>query len=133
MSSDILIKRSTAAEIGLVSQKLPEIAQKHGFGVLGMHDLKQRITAKGLEFGPECRVFEVCSPALARQALGHSLEISAALPCRISVYQESGRTVLATIKPSLLLTMFATPAAAPLAAEVEATLIKIMDEAAGHS
>ena len=130
MKSDLLIKRTTTADIDLVSTRLPEIAQRRGFGLLGTHNLKERMAAKGVEFGPECRVFEVCSPALAKEALSASLEISAALPCRISVYQEDGRTVLASIKPSLLLTMFNAPEAAALATQVEAIVVAIMDEAA---
>ena len=60
--------------------------------------------------------------------LSQAIEISTALPCRISVYEEGGRTVLATIKPSLLLTMFQAPGAATTAQEVETTMISIMEE-----
>ena len=62
--------------------------------------------------------------------LGENIEISTALPCRIAVYAEGGRTILATIAPSALLTMFDAPGAAATAREVEATLLRIMEEAA---
>jgi len=60
--------------------------------------------------------------------LNQAIEISTALPCRISVYEEDGRTILATIKPTALLTMFNAPGAAATAKEVETTMVRIMDE-----
>ena len=66
-----------------------------------------------------------------RTAFNQAIEISTALPCRISVYEEGGRTILATIKPTMLLTMFAAPGAAATAQEVETTMVRIMDETCG--
>ena len=86
---------------------------------------------KGVAFDRECRVFEVCNPQQAKKVLERSMEISTALPCRISVYEEGGTTRLATIKPTSLIDLFGTPALKGVAAEVEATLVAIMAEAAG--
>ena len=52
-----------------------------------------------------------------------------ALPCRISIYEEGGKTILATLKPTTLLAMFNVPELEQVAQEVEATIIKIMNEA----
>lgn len=130
MPQDILITTSTADPLEAVCQRLPDIAQKHKFGVLGVHDLKQKMESKGVPFGRECRVFEVCNPQQAQAVLSRSIEISTALPCRISVYEQDGRTVLATIKPTALLTLFGTPEAAAIAQDVEDTMIRIMREVA---
>jgi uncharacterized protein (DUF302 family) len=81
-------------------------------------------------FDQECRVFEVCNPQQAKEVLSRAMEISTALPCRISVYQEGGRTVLATIKPTKLLGLFNAPGVVAAAKEVEDTMIRIIDEAA---
>ena len=53
-----------------------------------------------------------------------------ALPCLISIYEEDGKTVLATLKPTTLLAMFKTPQLEGVAQEVENTIVKIMKEAA---
>lgn len=129
MKNESLITRTTNEPLDVVCQRLPEVAQKHKFGVLGTHDLKEKMQSKGVPFDRECRVFEVCNPQQAQAVLTQSIEISTALPCRISVYQEGGKTVLATIKPTKLLDMFSAPAAAATAREVEETMIRIMDEA----
>ena len=130
MKTEYLIKRTTTKALDEVCRTLPEIAQRYKFGVLGVHDLKEKMASKGVAFGQECRVFEVCNPQQAKEVLSRAMEISTALPCRISVYQDGGRTVLATIKPTLLLGMFDAPGAATAANEVEDTMTKIIEEAA---
>jgi len=85
---------------------------------------------KGVAFDRECRIFEVCNPHQAKKVLDTNLEISTALPCRISVYQEGGVTKLATIKPTAMIDLGSTPALKDVAREVEATLEVIMAEAA---
>jgi uncharacterized protein (DUF302 family) len=131
MNNDILIVKSSAASLEAICQRLPDVAQKHKFGVLGTHNLKEKMLRKGVPFERECRVFEVCNPQQAQRVLTRAIEISTALPCRIAVYEENGRTVLATIKPTALLTMFRAPDAAAIAEEVESTMTRIMDETAG--
>jgi len=56
--------------------------------------------------------------------------VSTALPCRISLYREEETTVIATIKPTTLLSMFDTPQLQQVAQEIEETLETIMSEAA---
>jgi uncharacterized protein (DUF302 family) len=129
MSPSLLITRSTARPLEEVCQALPDIAQRHQFGVLATHDLRQKMETKGVPFGRECRVIEVCNPRQASLALTAAIEIATALPCRIAVYEENGATVLATVKPTSLLALFGAPGAAAVAAEVEAAMVRIMDEA----
>jgi uncharacterized protein (DUF302 family) len=128
MSNDILITRSTSQPLEAVCQRLPEIATAHKFGVQVVHNLREKMESKGVPFGRECRVIEVCNPRHAQVVLNQAIEISTALPCRIAVYEEGGKTILATIKPSMLLTMFNAPGAAATAKEVEDTMVRIMDE-----
>jgi uncharacterized protein (DUF302 family) len=79
-----------------------------------------------------CRftIFEVCQPQQAKRVLDQNMSVSTALPCRISIYEEDGKTILATLKPTILLAMFHTPQLEGVAQEVEDTLVKIMKEAA---
>lgn len=126
-----LITRSTTAPLESVAARLPEIARQHKFGVLGVHDLKEKMTSKGVPFERECRVFEVCNPQQAQLILNGNIAVSAALPCRISLYPDGVRTVLATIDPEALLGLFgpSNGGAERIAAEVRNELIAIMDEA----
>jgi uncharacterized protein (DUF302 family) len=114
-----------------VATDLADAVVRNKFGVLGIHNLKETMAKKGVEFGPDCRIFEVCNPHQAKRVLEANLEISTALPCRISVYEEGGRTKLATIKPTAMINLYPNPELKNVALEVESTLLKIMSEAAG--
>jgi len=109
---------------------LERAVERHKFGVLGVHDLNATMARKGVDFEPPCRIYEVCNPHQARKVLAANLEISTALPCRISLYRAGGKSVLATIRPTSLIALFGTAALKEVAEEVEATLRRIMDEAA---
>jgi len=113
-----------------IAKDLEEAVARHHFGVLGVHDLKMAMAKKGVDFVPECRIFEVCNPRQAKKVLEANLEISTALPCRISLYEEAGVRKLATIKPTTLIDLYAAPGLGDTAREVKATPEAIMDEEA---
>jgi len=109
---------------------LQAAVQANHFGVMQVHNLKETMTKKGVEFARECLIFEVCQPQQAKKVLDQNMSISTALPCRISIYEEGGKTILATLKPTTLLAMFKTPQLEGVAQQVEETILKIMTAAA---
>lgn len=113
-----------------IEKAFPGVAARHKFGVLGTHNLKQKMNEKGVPFERDCLVFEVCNPQQAKKVLEGNMGISTALPCRVSVYQESGKTKIATIKPTALLAMFPAEGLQSVADEVERELLTIMKELA---
>lgn len=129
MSANFVITRSTPMPLETVWAHLPGICTAHAFGVQAVHNLREKMESKGVPFTRECRVLEVCNPRHAATVLGQSIAISTALPCRIAVYEENGQTVLATLRPSMLLSIFEAPGATATAQEVETILVRIMDEA----
>lgn len=126
----MLYKVVSEKSIDQLGADLEQACMNHHFGVLGMHDLEEKMAAKGIELGTMCRVYEVCNPQQAQRALQSSMDISTALPCRISVYQEGQRLTLATLRPTKLLALFDKPELADMARQIEATLMAIMNEAA---
>ena len=94
-----------------------------------VHNLKETMKKKGVEFDKECRIFEVCNPHQAKRVLEKNMELSTALPCRISVFVDGGKVKLATLKPTALIAQFNVPELQPVAREVEDTLMQIMKEA----
>jgi uncharacterized protein (DUF302 family) len=109
---------------------LQAAVESNHFGVMQVHNLKETMAKKGVEFARECLIFEVCQPQQAKKVLDQNMSVSTALPCRISIYEEGGKTILATLKPTTLLAMFNTPQLKGVAQEVEDTIVKIMKEAA---
>ena len=127
----MLIKLSTDKSISEVASALAVAAQANRFGVMQVHNLKETMAKKGVAFTRECLIFEVCQPQQAKEVLERNMSISTMLPCRISVYEEEGKTILATLKPTALLEIFGEPQLRSVAHEVEDTIIKIMQQAAG--
>ena len=126
----MLFKLSTDKTVSETSAALQAAVEANHFGVMQVHNLKETMAKKGVEFAHECLIFEVCQPQQAKKVLDQNMSVSTALPCRISVYEENGKTVLATLKPTTLLAMFNVPQLQQVAQEVEDTLVKIMKEAA---
>ena len=126
----MLIKYSTDKTVSDTLTALQTAVQANHFGVMQVHNLQETMIKKGVEFARECLIVEVCQPNQAKKVLEANMSVSTALPCRISIFQEGGKTILATLKPTTLLALFGSPQLETVAQEVETTIIKIMKEAA---
>jgi uncharacterized protein (DUF302 family) len=126
----MLIKLPTEKTVTEAAAALQVAVQANHFGVMQVHNLQETMAKKGVQFARECLIFEVCQPQQAKKVLEESMSVSTALPCRISIYEEGGKTILATLKPTTLLAMFNTPQLEGVAQEVEDAIVKIMKEAA---
>jgi len=125
----MLVELFTDKTVSEAAVALQAAVQANDFGVMQVHNLKETLTKKGVEFARECLIFEVCQPQQAKKVLDENMSVSTALPCRISIYEEGGKTILATLKPTTLLAMFNAPQLDGVAQEVEDTIVKIMKEA----
>ena len=93
----MIYKVKSGIEKKAIESQLVEKAKEVGFGVLGSYDFKTILEGKGFPIEREITVYELCNPAGAQAALSILPEISVYLPCRLSVYEEGGETILATI------------------------------------
>ncbi len=126
----MLIKLPTEKTVSAAADALQAAVKANHFGVMQVHNLQETMVKKGVEFAHECLILEVCQPQQAKKVLDENMSVCTALPCRISIYEEGGKTVLATLKPTTLLALFNTPELKFVAQEVEDTIVKIMKEAA---
>ena len=112
------------------STDLEAAVKANGFGVLYVHDLGATLRSKGLAFDNECKVFEVCNPQQAAKVLTIDMRLNMALPCRISVYTEAGKTMIGLIKPVRVLSALSIDEdLMEVAQEVQDATIKMIDEA----
>ncbi len=128
----MLFKVSTDKTVSEAGIALQATVQNNHFGVMKVHNLKETMTDKGIDFAHECLIYEVCQPQQAKKVLEENMSVCTALPCRISIYEEDGKTIFATFKPTTLLGMFNSPGLETVAQEVEDTIFKIMKEAAAE-
>lgn len=116
--------------VGEIVDAFEDVAQRHKLGVLGTHNLRQKMNEKGVDFDSECVIVEVCNPQKATQVLDAKMEISTALPCRVSVYEEDGKTKIATLRPTTLLDLLHQPELKTVAEEIERSIFGIMEDLA---
>ena len=103
--------------------------QKHGFGVLHTYDFRSTLRSKGFDIEHECHVLEVCNPKQASDILQSDMNINMALPCRISVYEDAGKTKIGMIRPTAILGLISqSEELAGAAQTVDLTVRTIIDE-----
>lgn len=108
---------------------LEAAVKRNEFGVLHIHDLGNTLRGKGIAFAENCKVFEVCNPGQAGKVLSTDIRLNMALPCRISVYTEQGKTRIGMIKPvPMLAALSQDPTLVKVAQEVEARTKKMIEE-----
>ncbi len=114
----------------LAAADLESAVKNHGYGVLHVHDLGGTLRSKGLAFTNECKIFEVCNPSQAAKVLSIDMRLNMALPCRISVFTEQGKTSIGLIKPVQMLSALSQDASLiQVAKEVEEKTMQMIDEA----
>ncbi len=120
----------TSKPFDQASTDLESAVKRNGFGVLHIHDLGATLRSKGIAFSEECRVFEVCNPGQAAKVISTDMRLNMALPCRISVFTEQGKTKIGLIRPAQMLSALSRDAALiEVAKEVEEKTMQMIEEA----
>lgn len=108
---------------------LDAAVSRHGFGVLHIHDLGSTLRSKGVAFDEQCKIFEICNPMQAAKVLSTDMRLNMALPCRISVFTEGGKTRIGMVRPAEMLSSLSQdPVLSKVAEEVEAKTTQIINE-----
>ena len=126
----MLFEVPSTKSIAEIDLALRESAARQKFGVIAVHDLKETMRNKGVDFNGECIIYEVCNPQQAKRVLEANGAVSTALPCRISVYRSGDQYRVATLLPTALMKMFGSPELEPVAQEVEAVIRRMVEDAA---
>ena len=126
----MLCIKETQKSVDQAFHDLEASIKQHGFGLLHSYDFKQTLKEKGFDLPNECRVLEVCNPKQACEVLQMDMAINMALPCRISVYEDKGKTFIGMVPPSVLLGLISSSSELHEAGEgVEQTTRQIIDDA----
>jgi len=104
--------------------------KQHGYGVLHIYDLRETLTSKGFDLPNACHILEVCNPRQAAAVLAADMGMNIALPCRISVYQDGGKTLIGMVRPTVLLSSLSkSEELKAIAEQVERDTIAIIEAA----
>lgn len=121
----MLYRKETHKSVDQVFADIEAASKAHGFGVLHHYDFKQTLESKGFPLANECRVMEVCNPGQASEVLSVDMALNMALPCRISIYEDGGKTIVGMIPPTAVLKLVSDDSRIePAARQVEETIIE---------
>lgn len=93
----MLYSITTEKSIDIILSEIQELASKSGFSILHHYDFQTILEGKGFPIERKVWVFEICRAPLASKMLTHYPLFSVMMPCRISIYEDAGKTHIATM------------------------------------
>ena len=107
--------------------KVTEILQTEGFGVLSDIDVAAKMKEKLDKDMPPYRILGACNPPLADQAITAEPEIGLLLPCNVLVRQDdAGQVYVSFMDPEAVMSLVDDPGVEPLATDVKSRLERVM-------
>jgi uncharacterized protein (DUF302 family) len=127
MNAEFAYKLETDKAFDDVVAAIEENVPNNQFRVLAVHDVKETLADKGLEYG-DLKIIEICNAKFAHTALNKNPDVAMFMPCRYTVRVKDGKTVVSLNRPSMIAEMMPESDLGELAGSVEETLKKIMHE-----
>ena len=93
----MLYSITTEKSIDIILSEIQELAPRSGFSILHHYDFHSILEGKGFPIERKVWVFEICRAPLASKMLTQFPIFSVMMPCRISVYEDAGKTHIATM------------------------------------
>ena len=110
-----------------VVNKIQQVISNYKFGVLHIHNVKETLNSKGINFKNECQILDICNPLVANEFLSSDMSLSSIMPCKISIYKEDGETTIA-VNSLVQLVDDINPDMVELAQDTQKTILKIIED-----
>jgi uncharacterized protein (DUF302 family) len=108
-------------------QRTRESLKSEGFGVLCEIDIKEKLREKlGVDFA-NYLILGACNPPLAYHALQEEVNIGLLLPCNVVVYEKDGKSFVAAINASKMLSIVGNAALEATAGQVNEKLERVIN------
>lgn len=125
---EFIYSKSTQKPFGDAVVSAIKGIEKKGWAIFAVYDIRERLAAKGFSHG-NMKIIEFCSAKNADRILVKNSLISICMPCRISVFEKDGKTIIASMKPIAMASFFNGLEPADTE-EVDAGIREIIDTAA---
>lgn len=120
---------TTNKTIGEAIAALEQNLKKNKFGILWHLDLPAKLQEKGVNsYTSPYHILEVCNPAEAAQVLNHNPLAGYFLPCKITVYENDGKTKIGLPKPTAMIGLLNDPGLKSVAEKIEGILTGVLEE-----
>lgn len=110
-----------------VIDNLTQELKSRGYGVLAAIDVKKIMKEKLGEDMSDYTILEVCNPKHAKKALDAHKEAGLILPCKITVYENGGKSKISLYKPTRAIKQLGVADLDSLATQVEEELSSALD------
>jgi uncharacterized protein (DUF302 family) len=120
--------RTVALDFDAVIARVTQELAKEGFGVLTDIDVAATMKKKLDKDMPPYRILGACNPPFAHQAITAEPSIGLLMPCNVVVRQDAaGRVHVEFMDPKPMFDLVGRPEVEPLATEVRARLVRVMN------
>ncbi|RMG30926.1 MAG: DUF302 domain-containing protein [Methanobacteriota archaeon] len=111
-----------------VEERLREILQSKGFGILTEIDVKETLKKKlNVEYTPY-KILGACNPPRAHRALQAEPDIGVLLPCNVILYVEGNNIIVSAMNPASALGFVENSEIDSVGKEVEEIMREVVSE-----
>lgn len=97
------VKISSNQSIEKIAGNFQSQCEKHGWTLLQTYVYHEIVESKGFPIKRKVFVYDICQAKTASLMLTDNPEFSIFMPCTLSLYEESGKTVISTMNMGILL------------------------------
>jgi uncharacterized protein (DUF302 family) len=97
------IKVISDNNIDSIASNVQPLCDKYGFALLTTYNYHEIVASKGYPIERKVFIYEICQAKTASLMLTTNPVFSVFMPCKISIYEENGKTVISTMDMSLIL------------------------------
>ncbi|MCF8396515.1 MAG: DUF302 domain-containing protein [Melioribacteraceae bacterium] len=97
------LKVEANQEIEKISQQVPAKCEEYGFTLLTTYNYHEIVENKGFPIKQKVWIYEICVAKTAALMLTSNPNFSIFMPCKLSVYEENGKTIISTMNMGIML------------------------------
>ena len=130
MNTQVAYTKQTSKTVQQTLETLTEALKQRSFGILATINVSKIIKEKTGNTIDDYLILDVCNPKDATKALTAHKEVGLALPCKIIIYREVDKTMIAMFRPTESIRILGFNDLEELAQDVEHHLKEAIDATA---
>lgn len=96
-------KIKSTGSIGNISEKVSSVCEKYKFALLQTYVYHEIVESKGFPIKRKVFIYEICQAKTAAKMLTDFPHFSIFMPCKLSIYEDGGQTIISTMNMEIML------------------------------
>ena len=97
------LKVETNQEIDKIAKQVPIKCEEYNFALLKTYNYHEIVESKGYPIKRKVYIYEICQAKTAALMLADNPNFSIFMPCKLSIYENDGKTIISTMNMELML------------------------------